>query len=269
MSKKLDVVLSPELEKYRLKIEATIQPYVEIAIENDNQPSWWQSKFGSLPYLPKGYNYPKTPNDEYLYLLAQINFAEVPLLSGFPNKGILQFYIANDDLYGCDFNNQTLQTGFKVLYFPEPDLNIDNIITDFDFLGDGSLYLPIHGCCSLKFTKKYAPITNNDYKLIKHLGKDFDNLLLYDNKINEEYSNLSAAVGHKIGGYPNFTQSDPREHLARQGAEQYILLFQMDSDANGVIDIMWGDVGIANFFIKESALSQLDFSDVLYNWDCG
>ena len=32
--------------------------------------------------------------------------------------------------------------------------------------------------------------------------------------------------------------------------------------------IMWGDCGVCNFFINKDKLKNLDFSDVLYNWDC-
>ena len=32
--------------------------------------------------------------------------------------------------------------------------------------------------------------------------------------------------------------------------------------------IMWGDSGVCNFFINKDKLKNLDFSDVLYNWDC-
>ena len=47
------------------------------------------------------------------------------------------------------------------------------------------------------------------------------------------------------------------------------LLLQIDTDygANEHM-IMWGDGGIGNFFIQEDKLKQLDFSSVLYNWDC-
>ena len=44
------------------------------------------------------------------------------------------------------------------------------------------------------------------------------------------------------------------------------LLFQLDSDSDKVL---WGDVGIGNFFINTEKLKNLDFTDVLYNWDCG
>jgi uncharacterized protein YwqG len=127
MNYKLDVELSPELEAYRDRIEATIKPYVEIQLTDNDKPTWWQSKFGGLPYLPKGFEYPKSSNGEYLYLLAQINFAEVPHLEGFPEKGILQFYIhdgeKDDIIWGCDMSNPTNQDYFRVLYFPDVNLS--------------------------------------------------------------------------------------------------------------------------------------------------
>ena len=31
---------------------------------------------------------------------------------------------------------------------------------------------------------------------------------------------------------------------------------------------MWGDAGIYGFFINRQKLKNLDFDDVIYNWDC-
>ena len=38
-------------------------------------------------------------------------------------------------------------------------------------------------------------------------------------------------------------------------------------EANGV-EMLWGDVGVCNFFIHPQDLAKRDFSKVLYNWDC-
>jgi len=66
-------------------------------------------------------------------------------------------------------------------------------------------------------------------------------------------------------GSPYFTQYDPRSY--KENLEKYnICLFQMDTDDDA--EIMWGDSGVANFFIQEKDLAAEDFSDVLYNWDC-
>ncbi|MEG4445893.1 DUF1963 domain-containing protein [Microcoleus sp. AT9_B5] len=264
MNYKLDVPLSPKLEKYRDRIESTIKPYIEITIENNEPANWWQSKFGGLPYLPKGFEYPKTPNGDCLLLLAQINFSEVPPLEGFPDIGILQFYLPDDELYGLYFDYD--EDIFQILYFPEPDFNLENIITNYDFLPQFE-YVPIWGSCSLQFTKKYAPITHYDDGFTKFLGEDFYKLFREDDEVRDNYINLCVPRGHKIGGYHgSFQSNDPRLDCE---SDPYSLLFQMDGDANEVIDIMWGNGGVGNFFVKESALQKLDFSDVIYEWDCG
>jgi uncharacterized protein YwqG len=274
MNYKLEVPLSPELEKYRDRIEATIKPYIEIKIQNNDDVNWWQSKFGGLPYLPKGFEYPKTPDGKYLFLLAQINFSEVPSLDGFPDRGILQFYIADDDLYGLDFgnyanvDNPAVEQKFKIIYFPQPDLQVENIITNYDFLPQPESF-PVNGCGCLQFTKKYAPISTNDYQFTELLGSEIDELFM-NPEIEDEYLEISQPFGHKIGGYPDFVQADVREYSkCEQVQKPKILLFQMNTDCNDTVDIMWGDTGVGNFFIDESALIKLDFSKVLYNWDCG
>lgn len=60
----------------------------------------------------------------------------------------------------------------------------------------------------------------------------------------------------------HISQDDPRKYR-----HDNILLLQINSDFNQ--DIMWGDVGLGNFFIRKEDLKQLNFSNVLYNWDCG
>ena len=68
MSYKLDIELSEALEPYRSAIEATIKPYIKIELTNNDKPTWWQSKFGGMPYMPKDFEYPKSKAGEYLYL---------------------------------------------------------------------------------------------------------------------------------------------------------------------------------------------------------
>ena len=68
--------------------------------------------------------------------------------------------------------------------------------------------------------------------------------------------------------YPYFTQEDPRIN-AGELAGLDVLLFQLDSDMQDRKDlVLWGDCGVANFFISREALRRRDFSRVCYNWDC-
>ncbi|MBD2042539.1 YwqG family protein [Microcoleus sp. FACHB-672] len=270
------------LERFRSQFEATVKPYIEIQTHVTREVNPWQSKFAGFPYLPKNFDYPKTPEGEYLYLLAQINFEEVPHLEGFPNKGILQFYISEPgEFYGCDWDKPTIQEGFRVLYFPEPDFNENNLLTDFSFLptlwhrnyspfGSYSSYTPDRkDCFALTFKLNSSPITPEDFNFNQLIKGEIEEVLKENNFLlwNEYHNQFE--LGHRLGGYPEFIQSDPRENLPEE-ADPYILLLQIDSDDSGTdkIYIHWGDGGICNFFIKESALRNLDFSSVLYNWDC-
>lgn len=82
---------------------------------------------------------------------------------------------------------------------------------------------------------------------------------------DEIYEAANDGFTHKMGGYPGFTQFDPRN----EEDSHDVLLFQLDSDfGDGADRIMWGDAGICNFFIHREKLKQCDFSDVIYNWDC-
>ena len=75
--------------------------------------------------------------------------------------------------------------------------------------------------------------------------------------------------GHRMGGYPFFTQSDPREY-DEESREYSTLLLQIDSEIHdGEFVTLWGDCGVANFFIKPEDLKNCKFDDVVYNWDCG
>ncbi len=277
--------LPPVFEPYREKLEATVKPYIQIQTHLTQTATLWQSKFLGRPYLPKSISPPKTPEGNCLYLLAQINFAEVRNLEGFPSQGILQFYVAKDKFYfyGADFDNPTAQTHFRVLYHPTPEPDMSKLVTHFDFMpspwndDDGYMPFEIHSrylnkpdsCLALTFQQKAAPISLCDYQYEALIGRELMAQWESDESAaSDELRHYSQQFeGHKLGGYPLFTQSDPRNHLP-QDQEPYELLLQIDSEDNGKIDILWGDVGICNFFIKPSALEKLDFSDVLYNWDC-
>ena len=79
------------------------------------------------------------------------------------------------------------------------------------------------------------------------------------------YKYLSNGAGHKIGGYPDFAQYDPREDDNFHDT----LLLQIESEWNEQYSVMFGDAGVANFFINREDLAHCKFDDVLYNWDCG
>lgn len=89
---------------------------------------------------------------------------------------------------------------------------------------------------------------------------DYDEILpeeLQDTDID----NPESCYDTKLLGYPGFCQYDPRDI----GDGRDVLLFQLVSESKHV---SISDYGIMNFFINEHDLKTLDFSNVLYNWDC-
>lgn len=255
--------LPKELEAFRKEIEGTVKPFIRITAEK-GETTIYESKFGGIPYIPIGFEYPTNDKGEHLRFIAQINFAEVPPMEPYPEKGILQFFIASDDMFGMDVEN-----GHKVIYH-------ENIVEEEFTLKDVS-FAKFEDCdyfifdldleAKLLFNLESEPISTSDFEFDTILGEKItnDEIFIIDGKevsLYDVYYTLPNSEGHKLGGYPFFTQDDPRY----QNFEDYILLFQLDSDHS--LDILWGDSGVGNFFVRESDLKKRDFSKVLYNWDC-
>lgn len=245
--------------------------YINLSIDNC---SIFASKFGGLPYLGKKDLVPVSNDNQQLKLIGQINLEELPKNKYDLNKGMLQFWALDNDLYGLDFDDMTSQKESRVIYYPVIDYSIteDEIIEKYQ---PGGGYFPIEDTFKLNFVSSKEGICRGDYEFDKLFTKEWNHF--YPNNLIESYYDLPEEIleedefneysgfGHKLFGYPAFTQEDPRS-TDRYG--KYILLLQIDSTAIEGKEIMWGDSGICNFFITESDLKNKDFSKVLYNWDC-
>jgi uncharacterized protein YwqG len=218
----------------------------------------FDSRTGGRPFLPQSTPYPHDSEGQPLLFLAQINFSQMPRLEGFPASGLLSFFTGNDEMYGLDPEEPCRQDGFRVLYFSKSQME-DAPRTDFGFLNHlDEVWSPlIDPLQSQKMIFHLAAevLSLTDYRFSKLTGID---------PLSDEAEQIDLdcdGSGHKVGGYPSFTQDDPRQSLE---GEPYELLLQLDLDEN----LMWGDSGVGHFFIRPSDLARLDFSHVLYHWDC-
>lgn len=255
--------LPPELAPFLDKINATQRPFIRAKAEPARATALWDSKVGGLPYLPRGVAWPSAPDGRPLFFLAQLNFAQMPALPPFPEKGIVSFFIDDDDLYGMDFDDGENADTFRVLFFPEVTENEAVLQADFPPLRDYDL-LPHHPDESypLSFTLAEELMPATDYQFWQTFGADFfQKFGEKEWELTDAYGKAIKADGHKIGGYAYFTQDDPR-----RAEDPMLLLFQLDSDER--MDLMWGDMGVGHFFIREKDLARRDFSRVLYDWDC-
>jgi uncharacterized protein YwqG len=259
------IILPRALANHWDEIKKTGRETIRIVATPSDKLTLRQSKFGHYPCIPKNYNYPKDKEGNFMFPLAQINFSEVPKLEGFPESGYLQFYIQAGDTFGLSFDEK-IPSDFKVLFFEESE--VQEIEEDFSFLNEvlKSDYSPVNCPHSLIFEGKREYIGIGDFQGERSGYFNFDSVLNEHkdiaNKLEDIFFETFLCSGHKIGGYAYFTQEDPRAYY--NSKQDYQLLFQMDSGN----EIMWGDVGVANFFIHPDKLAKKDFSEVLYNWDC-
>lgn len=224
-------------------------------------------KFAGNPYWLKELPYPTTDDGRPLRLLAQINFEKITAsIPDFPTEGILQFFVENDDVYGLNFDDQTMQSSFRVIYHETIETDRSKLLQDFPMFDDED-YFPISKECALSFEESSELVSTNDYRFNKvtnlHALFDEEKYDEYD-ELTNEYQELYSGQGSKLGGYPFFTQEDPRAYGEHTDLD--VLLLQIDTDDD--LEIIWGDSGVANFFISREDLKRKDFSNVLYNWDC-
>lgn len=253
--------------------------------KDDDPKGLIKSKFGGTPYWPEDMEWPKYGKDDMI-LLAQINFAEVPYIKGYPKSGLLQFFCVDDVWYE---GSSKSKKKYMTVYHEKPDLNVKQItniprstctgdipndpILDFpnDFPFNGVHYIDkfikenisINACNEREISDIVMPIINkyfnSNYKYLGNMPNELWDYFI--TKLSDENH-----WGHRIGGWPSFTQSDVTT------SKYNTLLLQIDSDTTvgkkWSDGIMWGDCGVANIFINDNALSTKDFSDVMFTWDC-
>ncbi|WP_341837845.1 DUF1963 domain-containing protein [Chitinophaga pollutisoli] len=249
------------------EIKKTEKEFISINATPSDNLTLQQSKFGHYPCIPKGFPYPLDRLGNYMFPLAQINCSELPPQSVLPESGYLQFYIGGGDsyTYGLELDNGT-ESDFKVLFFTERQ--VEKPEDDMSFLDEvlKNSNSPVFEPHELRFQLKHEYVGYGDYESRFMSEFDLESIIskypTLKETLEEKAQNIFTPFGHKLGGYAYFTQTDPREY--DNSIRDFKLLFQMDSDDR----IMWGDLGVGNFFIHPDDLAKRDFSTVFYTWDC-
>lgn len=283
----IDYVKAAEAVYDELKAEHH-KEVIYIKAEKVDDLSLEESKFGGFPFVPLGGAIPTNAEGSQLALLAQINCAQLPENNMYPSDGWLQVWCLEDEMYG--FCSDTIQpeTNQKVLYIPagtqgeplervvamyQPYTNEECPLWFVDEQGD------IWGM-RLSFTHGQQGITYSDGRF-RDLFLDRWNKRYPEQAVENFYdlpdeifenmvdSHDGPDCAHQLGGYPYFTQYDPRyEYDSAELAKYTEVLFQIDSQFDTKWDLCWGDAGVRNLFISREDLEALDFSDLLYNFDC-
>lgn len=234
------------------------------------------SKFGGLPYLPSNESLPLDKEGKPMRLLAQINCKDLVGLEEYPQEGMLQFYLTTN-----------LRWDESVVKYYEV---VDEAVTAEMVAGrinenyENSDCFPVEAEYGLEFMLSKESMSRDDNRLMALFCQYFTKLSgtwisvpddggeeVYE--LFEGYCDDSYAGGHKVGGYNSAAQlpdyypyRESDAFIDVKADESPVLLFQMDSESKK--NIMWGDLGVARFFIKRSDLKARRFENAYLVWDC-
>jgi uncharacterized protein YwqG len=261
------------------QIEAAAKPSIYLTSgEESEDPT---SRLGGRPNLPKQMKWPVWKRAP-LPFVAQLDLAEIPKIEGLPlpSSGSLHFfYEGGETAWGFQSKDKG---SAQVIYTP----------------GSLSEY-PLHDLPEgvpdeLEFTGLRLEPGPNDVSLPDISDQLVEELHMTPDERGKYYEFLEAwrmskpATFHRVGGYPEPIQGDPKleaqlvtnglycgdptgykrgEELGLYpGSADWELLLQVDSD--DAANMMWGDVGRIYFLIRRQDLLSRAFENVWLVFQC-
>lgn len=228
----------------------------------EGTPELTDSKIGGKPYLPKGMEYPKDNKGEAMPLLIQINL-EGMQLENYPSKGLLQVYAGKSLDY---------PTEYKIMYFEDiakehnkelPEIDLSEFIVQESIkiqLIPNETYMPLG---DYRFEETFSNLFNEVFGAKVESIFDIDEIVGEKNAYNEFLKALNIERG-LIGGYADFTQTDPRSYEKEELQE---CILKLDSQLDNK-RIWIGDAGILWILITEEDLKNKNFDKAELDWDC-
>jgi len=237
------------LKPYEEYLRSTEKPAIEITFKKGGTLPW-ESKCGGCPYLEKEEDYPRDGDGKPMMFLAQINLDDMPPLEDYPENGLLQFYIGDDDCLGD-------VSPCKVIYISEYEKNASRLLSKNPFEENYKDRIPFMNEGKMTFAHTTMLICTECQEFQEKFWK----------KVSDEVWDALADVcypeGSLVGGYPLFVQQAPEYY---DSGEFDTLLLQLDCDDE--CGIMFGDTGNCYFLISKEDLKNKNFDNVQYGWQC-
>lgn len=225
------------------------------------------TRIGGPVWLAAAEEWPRDRKGKAMVFLAQVDFAKMPRLPDYPESGVLQFFIAHDQMYGADFQRPE-RSDFRAIWRPDfaPGGRLVRSVPHKDAINgiDSPLDSPqaVTGV-ALRGTPTERKPNFNNWMFVR----DFADL--YE---RNGWGRLNALLDagfrddperHHVGGHPEFVQDDWRTFRPEYRKADRVLLNLWSKDG-----LMWGDAGQGQFLIAREDLLKRDFSKVWYQWDC-
>lgn len=251
-------------------------PAVHITPLPGKECSCTDSKFGGSFYLPAQTQAPVYPEYGEMEFLAQLNFSQLPHIDGFPEKGLLQFFLCTDAEVMEELLDQegalSSDGYFQVVYYPQTN---DGQCFHKDKLPKNRWAMEkLTGAMAFGQTEEIATLSIGEEGFLADFGYEGAFGSLSPKLIEDAGYDLSDCPdtdafcldfgnwGCKIGGHPSIRQGDMRL-LDDAYTEYSILLFQYDLTPQSLGEL---EADTFSFFIKPEDLKACRFDDILLCW---
>lgn len=259
-----------EVRSFWDDIEKSNLPIAKATVQDRPPLTPQESRIGGAPLaIGNDAVWPRNAHSFPKALVAQINFADLPQIEGFPKRGVLQIFSSFemiDDTGACD----------RVIRW-DPDPQTDELIEipseiqknthqtrDFSETAR-CVGLPLAFAADTAPGNPYNwPFEKNDPTMENKLPEN-EEVAAILGEWEDRSERIVAGYGdHWVGGHPTFVQYDVRgefpacRHLDR-------VLFHLGCDDQ----INLGDAGLLNVMISHEALAHRDFQKAYLTWDCG
>jgi uncharacterized protein YwqG len=252
-----------------------------IRLSSEKRSSEATNRLGGKPNLPKDLNWP-TWREQPLAFVAQLDLATLPQVLDLqlPRTGSLSFfYKGGENAWGFSPDD----AGSSVVLYMQESLSSFPLRSLPEELED---HLRFTGVKLFPQPLEVSVPGLQDQALERLAMSPHERKAYYNFQTSLEAS--EAGCMHRIGGYPDCVQGDPKleAHLVSHGlycgdqsgykagkkkglypgASDWELLLQVDSDDKA--KMMWGDVGRIYFLIHKSDLARSRFEKIWVVFQC-
>jgi uncharacterized protein YwqG len=230
------------------------------------------TRIGGPLFLREGEHWPQDTAGEPLEFVAQLDFARLPALPDYPERGLLQFFVRREGSFGYDGNDalhrepycRWLSDGATEAGRLEapPPLGARDKTPFLPTMHPGGKAARTHGVALKGKAKQQMLPGSTDWRIVARLYGHLRRRGIDRVEAKIDAAEQALPRTHHIGGHPVFAQWDFRKPGHYDDFDRVLLRLTSDEL------LRWGDAGEAVFMIRHADLIARNFSTVAFYWDC-
>lgn len=280
-----DLAINRKLQRLIPLLEEFLRPAVDMQLDTHLAAGAGTSRLGGAPDLPASFTWPENRGRKLDFIM-QVSLPDVAVLdheSLLPPDGMLTFfYDLEAQPWGFDPKDAT---GHRVAYFPRnakldrrAPPNIDFRLKECALIFHEALTLPGFGSRDYGRLESAAKFSDNEAASYFELVADLQNqnrgksetprhhLLGHSENVQGDMQLEAQLVSHGLYCGDSSGYEDPRAREFAEGADDWTLLLQLDTDDRA--QIMWGDCGMLYFWIPRQDMVDRHFKRVWAGLQC-